>query len=88
MLYSPRTVLYPLAFSFRKGSEAALLGPVAQRPGGRVSGEPRQSTEERARAPGQPLRGALSGARSQKPFRAQEVPFGCKPLFVLAKPAA
>lgn len=28
ILYHPRTVLYPLPFSFRKGSEAALLGHV------------------------------------------------------------
>jgi hypothetical protein len=59
----PRTVLDPFPFSFRKGSEAALLRRVTEHreipaEPGRASWEPQPSTGESARAPGEP-QGAL-----------------------------
>lgn len=53
-LYIPRTVLHSLLFSFRKGSEAALIGHVTERRGshGRGGGAP----GEHARTLGEPYR--------------------------------
>jgi hypothetical protein len=48
ILYIPRTVLYPLPSSFRKGSEAALIWHVTEHRGGMA--EPRGATGERAGA--------------------------------------
>jgi hypothetical protein len=74
----PRTVLCPLLYSFRKGSEAALIAHVTEHRGGpaelgRVSQEPRKRTGERAWALGE-LQGALPDAHSQKLVRAQVGP--------------
>jgi hypothetical protein len=55
-LYIPRTVLYPLPFSFRKGSEAALIGHVTERRG--ATAEYRGALEEHGRVLDEP-HGAL-----------------------------
>lgn len=80
ILYMPRTEFRQLPFSFREGSEAALLGHVTEHRGGpaeqgRASRGLRQSTGERARALGEP-QGALHRAHLQKPVRAQGSPLG------------
>jgi hypothetical protein len=72
-LYIPRTVLHSLPFSFRKGSEAALIGHVTERRDAWPSME-----EHRGSAPEHwaSHMERCPDANPQKPVRAPVAPFG------------
>jgi hypothetical protein len=87
ILYTPRTILHPLFFSFGKGSEAALIGHVTEHRGtpGRARVSVEGASAEYGGAPGEHARALGEPQEPVQASRGQFVPRPQLPVVTLIR---